>query len=290
MQKKKTFAVVGGDKRSAYMADILAKRGDSFEVYPIYLEKHAGFRGDISALGKSDVIIFGLPMLNADEKISTSLSHQPLTLEECLEYIKPGAIVFGGNIPDSAMNLFAERGIPIIDYLKREELAVLNAVLTAEGALEIAMRETSISIFGANCLVTGFGRISKSLARLLAGFGANVYVAARSPSDLAWIRAMGYSAIYIENIAECLPAANILFNTVPSLILGESELQKLSKDCLVIDLASNPGGVDFQAAQNIGLRTIWALSLPGRVAPITAGEIILDTVLGILYERGEINE
>lgn len=57
-------------------------------------------------------------------------------------------------------------------------------------------------------------------------------------------------------------------------------------DALVIDLASKPGGVDLNAAKEYGVKTVWALSLPGRVAPISAGDIIKQTVLNICAELG----
>ena len=52
----------------------------------------------------------------------------------------------------------------------------------------------------------------------------------------------------------------------------------------MIDLASKPGGIDFDAARELGVNTIWALSLPGKVAPISAGQIICDTIHNILTE------
>ena len=45
-----------------------------------------------------------------------------------------------------------------------------------------------------------------------------------------------------------------------------------------------PTGVDFAAAQQSGLNVIWALSLPGKVAPRTAGNIIKDTILNMIHE------
>ena len=62
--------------------------------------------------------------------------------------------------------------------------------------------------------------------------------------------------------------------------------KRIRKDCLVIDLASKPGGVDFKAASELGVKVVWALGLPGKVAPISAGRIIADTVMNILSERG----
>ncbi len=113
-------------------------------------------------------------------------------------------------------------------------------------------------------------------------------IAARKPSDLAWIRINGCEGIHISKIKDYADQADILFNTVPAMILDEEILSCLSRDCLVIDLASKPGGVDFDMAKNLRIKTIWALSLPGKVAPISAGAMIKETITNILTERGII--
>lgn len=45
-------------------------------------------------------------------------------------------------------------------------------------------------------------------------------------------------------------------------------------------------GVDLEAATQLGVKVIWALSLPGKVAPVTSGRIIRDTIFNILNELG----
>lgn len=152
--------------------------------------------------------------------------------------------------------------------------------------MEIAMRETPVTLFGSTCLIVGYGRIAKVLARLLCAFGAKVRVAARRHSDLAWARIAGCEAVHMPELGDNLRDVDILFNTAPAAILGEEKLARLGRRCLIIDLASKPGGVDFEIAKTLGLKAIWALSLPGKVAPFTAGEIILSTILNILGERG----
>ena len=46
-------------------------------------------------------------------------------------------------------------------------------------------------------------------------------------------------------------------------------------------------GVDMEAAKDLGVKVIWALGLPGKVAPVTAGNIIKETICNILGELGE---
>ena len=67
-------------------------------------------------------------------------------------------------------------------------------------------------------------------------------------------------------------------------------LEKLPRGALVIDLASLPGGTDFDAAEALGIRAEHALALPGKCAPDTAGALIAQTVLTILQERGDLHD
>lgn len=152
----------------------------------------------------------------------------------------------------------------------------------------LAMEETPKTIYGSKILITGFGRISKVMVLALRAMGAELYVAARKCKDIEWAKIYGCNAVDYNHLDAILPQIDIVFNTVPVVIFEEKWLKKLQTDCLIIDLASKPGGIDFKAASQLGLKAIWALSLPGKVAPVTAGKIICDTILYILSERGEV--
>lgn len=287
------IAVVGGDLRQAHLAKKLAQ--DGFAVSALCLEQDVYIGEEVrqtenvrEALGKSDVIILPLPVTTDKINVNTPFSSQQITVREVLSAAKKDALILGGMISPELHTKGDQLGLTLVDYLEREELAVLNAIPTAEGAVAIAMRERASTIFGSTCMITGYGRISKVLAKLLCAMGARVLVAARKHSDLAWVKISGCEGIPISKIKDCAGEADILFNTVPAMILDEEILSRLSRDCLVIDLASKPGGVDFEMAKNLRIKTIWALSLPGKVAPISAGEMIKETVLHILTERGII--
>ena len=160
----------------------------------------------------------------------------------------------------------------------------MNAVSTIEGSLEIAMHETDTTIFGSNVLVIGFGRLGKVAANRFAAMGGNVTVTARKKSDLAWINVGGYKAINTKDIHKYIGSYNIIINTVPHLVLGEKELARADKSVVIIDLASQPGGTDFEYAAKKGIKAIAALSLPGKVAPKSAAMVIFDTISGIIDE------
>lgn len=175
------------------------------------------------------------------------------------------------------------RGLTISDYLHREEFAIYNAVPTAEGAIQLAMEELPVTINNSRCLITGYGRIGRILSRMLCSLGAHVTVAARRFSDLAWAASQGCVPVEIANLKD-EGYFDVIFNTIPALIFDRAILSGIDKNTLLIDLASRPGGVDFNAAAELQIKTIWALSLPGRVAPKTAGLIIKNTVLNMIKE------
>ena len=157
---------------------------------------------------------------------------------------------------------------------------------TAEGAIQIALEELPITLHGARALVVGYGRLGRALAPRLSALGARVSVAARKWEDLAWIEAAGYTAEHTGELEGWLCGYDLIVNTVPARVLDAAALAELKPGCLVIDLASKPGGVDFDAAARLGVRAIWALSLPGKVAPVTAGRSIRTVIYNILQELG----
>ena len=152
----------------------------------------------------------------------------------------------------------------------------------------LAMEEMLTTLYGQNILLTGFGRITKVMVRALNGLGAKVFVSARKYSDIEWAKIYGCEAIHIDKLDEYLPKFDLIFNTVPAVLFEEKKLSKLKNNCLIIDLASKPGGVDFEAASALGVKVIWALSIPGKVAPVTSGKMIADTIINILSERDEV--
>ena len=74
-------------------------------------------------------------------------------------------------------------------------------------------------------------------------------------------------------------------DTHTAMLLGAAQLRCLPRGALILDLASRPGGTDFAAARELGLRAEHALSLPARCAPETAGALVAHTVEVILQER-----
>ena len=139
---------------------------------------------------------------------------------------------------------------------------------------------------GSRVLILGYGRLGKVLAKMLSGLGAEVYVATRKYSDAAWLRAYGINSVYMDGLDRYLADMDLIINTIPDKVLDQAKLELIEKESLVIDLASKPGGVDFEKAGQIGIKVIWALSLPGKVAPVTAANYMKQTIYNILQELG----
>lgn len=288
---KRTFLIAGGDLRFAALAGVLAEDN---RVYAVGFDRNVSMSrkvrtaDSVSEIGeRADCLILPLPASADGVTVSTPFSGRSVSLESLAHTIKEDGIALGGMLSPEVKKFFDEKNIETADYAKREEFAVLNAVATAEGAVQVAMEELATTLSGRKILILGAGRIAKVLIDVLSGFHTHITVAARKCSDLAWAKVYGCKSCHISDIDGVLGDFDVIFNTVPAVILDENRLKKIGKGCLVIDLASKPGGVDFDTAGSLGVRTVWLLSLPGKVAPITSGRVIAETVENILAERSE---
>ena len=280
------FAVVGGDMRTVRLAELLMRDGHGVRVYGLEGEEAAALpkAGTLArAIEAAEYVILPLPATRG-ALVNAPLTEEKIPVSAVAEALRPGQTVLAGKAEGELTELARARGARVADYFTREELTVKNAGATAEGAVEILMRELPVTLMGSSILVVGFGRIGKLLALKLRALGANVTCSARKSSDRAWIEVLGLRPADTGRLADVLPEADAVVNTVPARVLGERELRMLRDGCLCLDLASKPGGVDLQAAGALGTRVIWALSLPGQVAPVTAGEAIRDAVYNIIYE------
>ena len=285
------FAVIGGDLRTIKLAKMLAEDGN--EVYTYGLEKAEELKEEkniipVQKLSRAipndvEVVIGPIPFSSNGENINTPFSENEISIRELMHYLN-AKILIAGSITPEIYDMANDEYIEIVDIMKREEFAVLNTISTAEGTIEIAIANTNKILHGSNVLILGFGRIGKVLARKMAGLSSKVTCAARKDEDLAWIKAYGHMATNINLIGKNLNEFEVIINTIPQMILTSEKLEYVKKDCLLIDLASNPGGIDKKSAKDKNLKLIWALALPGKVAPITTAEFLKDTIYNVLKE------
>ena len=284
MLRAKNIWVAGGDPRQAALAELLADDGHSVHTYALELGEGMKCEPSMAGADRADCVVLPLPALGPDGKLNAPLSAHSCTLPELLDPLRPGQLVCAGMAGEHLKRMAAERDLILRDYFAREELAVMNAIPTAEGAIQIAMEELPITLHDARVLIIGFGRLGKALAPRLQALGARVWVSARRYEQRAAAECMGLGSEGMERLSDWLCSYDLVFNTVPAPVLGVEELAALKERALVIDLASRPGGVDMEAAAALGVRVVWALSLPGKVAPVTSGRYIKDTVYHIMEE------
>lgn len=288
---EKCISVIGGDLRNVKLVESLAN--DGFNVAILGLEKaeilkslkNVTFCMSIQEATKNNVIVSSMPFSSNNMEVNTPLSDHKIAIEELVNNLV-GKILIAGSIKNELIEQLKSKKIKLFDLLDREELAILNAISTSEGAIQIVMENTLHTLHGSEILVLGFGRIGKVLAKMLTAIGAKVTCAARKHSDIAWIKTYGYNPVTFDNLNETLKQYDIIMNTVPKMVLDKDRLIKLKQECLIIDLASKPGGINQEAAENLKLKTIWALALPGKVAPTTSAEYMKETIYNILKEEG----
>jgi len=276
-----TAAVVGGDERQIFVVNKLLELGAEVKVIGLPERNElAGckFCQDLqeTITGVNAII---LPMAGTDfeGKIITALSKKKIELTEQIFQSIPSEVPIFLGVAKPFLKEWARfYQKKLIEIADLDEIAVPNSIPTAEACLQMAMEKLPITIHGSNSVVIGFGRCGKTLARMLHALGAKTTVCARKPGDLARIKEMGLNAVTFDRLIEILPQADLIINTVPIQVLTEKRLNAVNKEALIIDIASAPGGTDFQAAEKLGIQAILTPSLPGLVAPKTAGLILAE--------------
>lgn len=283
MDKIKSFLFAGGDERQLYAADKLKKMG--YETAAAGFEKYDGavpYKAEsIEKAYIYDAVVFPLPLTRDRENINAPFSENKISIKSLSEFLGKGKSIFTGKMSDEISELFS--GNKIYDCYSREDFQLLNAVPTAEGIAEIALRELPITVKGAKIFVLGFGRTGKAIGELFKAMGADVIIGARRASVLAEAEKIGFKAVNISDDFEIPSKIRMAVNTVPARILSEKHLKQL-KGCLYAEAASAPYGTDLEKARAAGVKALLASGLPGKIAPESAGEIIAKTIINTVKE------
>ena len=270
-----TIWVIGGDARSHWAAQALSASRFTVSTHDVPDEK--------SQILPDEIKIAVLPFPSFQGALIRG--HSAVPMADLLNRLNCGSYVFGGLFGDWK-GAITDRGAQAIDLYGSEPLSTANACLTAEGALQLAMENSPISLHGAKCLVIGYGRIGKCLAQKLCGLSADVTVAARKIADRSLAEAMGHlsdqTGIYLHGLQQY----DFIWNTVPAEVLSSEQLEKISPNCLLLDLASRPGGFSPMRCQELGLHFCSAPGLPGRCSPKSAGILYAQSILSILNQEG----
>lgn len=286
-----TVAVLGGDQRERILIDALLHCGARVVAVGYgELPDHPNLtlsRSPCEAVAQVHAVI--APMSNTDAQGRIKAVPDPsqtIRLDgDLFQCMRRGTPLLIGVAQPVVRSLAEAHGIRLIETAEVDEIATLNSIPTAEGAIQRAMEELPITIHGSHATVIGFGRCGMTLGRMLAALGAKTRVVARNPAQLARAWEMGLEGVGWEALAEAVAASDVVFNTVPAPVLSRAVLEKVPPDrTVIIDIASAPGGTDFEAAKALGIKAYLELGLPGRVAPKTAGEILARCVPALIRD------
>lgn len=270
-----TVSVIGGDERMLYTVKKLKELGYTLNVtgfenspFPLPFAPCPLF----SAV-KAPFLLFGLPLTRDGKTLLAPFSQTPISIDEIIKGLSPGQKVLGGNLGQQKER-FEAGGAKVFDYFLDEELTLINACLTAEALVSILIEALPRSLSGAEIALVGYGRIGKYLSHMLKPFGADVTVFARRKEAREEAKTAGNESEPISGLSANSHRFHALVNTVPSPCIGKSELEKINGDCVLIEAASPPYGIDFTLCAEKGFRLIKAFSLPGKYSPLSAGEQI----------------
>lgn len=251
------FLILGSESRQSYLAEMLQQKGHNVTAGEDYIP------------GKYNIILLPVPQT---AKYLTSIQSN----------LASGQHVFGCNFPEDLQNQGEKKGVRFIDYMHSEGIASRNAIATAEGAIVEALLEGTTSIHGSHSVVIGYGRCGEVLAAKLTALHSQVTVINRKQDKRA--RAMSYGCLasdFGESI-HCLSEADFVFNTVPAPVVTASLLQEMKKEVIIIDIASRPGGVDYESCKRLGMNAKLCPGLPGKYAPKSAAGILLEVIEKII--------
>lgn len=273
VEKNKSILIIGGDDRQKQIYNSLNQTGKNCAR----LYSSLDFEKADEAIKNADIVILPLPVTKDKKYIYTS-NVKRLSVEKLKKTISSSALVLGGMISSELKIFFDENKIKYYDYYGDESLLIYNAALTSQAAVKIILENLTDILGKSRVLITGFGRIGKSLALLLKALGFKVYVAARSKSQRTLAQSMGLSAMDINEISFCIYLFDFIVNTVPSRVFKNEYISKMKDSAYFIELSSKPYGADPDEFENEKKNYILASSLPGKYYPCASAEIILKAI------------
>lgn len=269
------IAVVGGDERDPEIARLAAETGAKVRAYGLPwpeeglpgVERAGSAR---EAVEGARYIFFPIPVGVGLDLYAPHADGTIVADSELFAQAEPGAHVFCGRATPEIRAAAETAGVRVHEYDPDRELMLLRAPAIVEGAIQLAIENTDVTINDAEVVVVGFGNIGQLLARTLRGLGARVHVAARNPVQRAGAYADGLHPLTLDELPELAPSLDMVFSTVPANVVDRKVLERLPKGSLVLDIAPPPDHADLELAEELGHRAVWARGL-GRRAPITVG-------------------
>ena len=198
--------------------------------------------------------------------------------QELINKREKNPCVFGGALNQEWVNFLEMNKITYFDFMKLSEVVEGNAYITAEATVAEVLQYSKYSITGQNILITGYGYCGKAIAKIFTALGAKVTVVARRAEVRERILADGYRTLAFDEMKDLIDQMQTVINTVPAKVITEDLIGQMSEEALIIDIASKPGGTDFDAAKKLGITAKLSLGLPGIYTTTSSAKILKDAI------------
>ncbi len=273
------FLLLGGDSRQLYLNKMLNQNG--FQTTLHQNGEDPSFSME-EAIKNNDVILCPIPFTRDKINLFSDYGLDDLGIGNFLSLLTSDHTLFGGSIPAYVKEYANENGIVCFDYMDMEDVTVKNTIATAEGAVAEAIRLSPGCLHKSRCLITGTGRCAKTLALKLKGLDADVTIAGRNGTQLVVAASMGLHTRFLGGLSSDMEKYQFIFNTIPALVLGKELIGSMDPDVTIIDIASAPGGVDFELCRQRNIRAKLCPGLPGIYAPQSSAEILFEAIIKYL--------
>ncbi|GAA0134203.1 dipicolinic acid synthetase subunit A [Paenibacillus sp. YSY-4.3] len=286
-----TIVFIGGDARQVQIINKCTELDATvkvvgFEQWEPPLSGVSHEKLSPGLLMRADVLV--LPVIGCNDQgvVDSPFANDEVVLtKDMFAEIREETVVYTGMAKSLLKRMAAEFSFKLIELLERDDVAIFNSIPTAEGAIMMAIQHTDITIHGSTCIVLGIGRTGFTLAQTLQGLGATVKVGVRREDQAARAVQMGWKPFVATDLTAYTGEIDLIFNTIPTMIVTAQIISKLPRNVVIIDLASAPGGTDFRFAEKRGIKALLAPGLPGIVAPKTAGIIMANTICQSISEE-----
>ena len=305
------FSVLGGDARQVFLAEMLAESGRSLCHYALAsqpnncssVSEHVSIVREAPSLEEACIhsgsVICPFPFTKNGADVSVENSINRFTIQTLLHLLriqvlhksrcavlgfgKCGQSLFAGGIPPSFKKEAAENNVAVFDYADDISLPVYNSISTAEGAICEAILHSPFNLHKSRCAVLGFGKCGHSIVYRLKGLSANVSVFTDNAEESARASVIADKSFPLKSLSDHAGDFRFIFNTVPAQFINEETLKNVDLSALIIDIASSPGGVDYDAAQRLGISALHCLGLPGKYAPASSARHLKQFIESKLY-------
>lgn len=276
------IGVFGGDMRQIWIGKMLAEAGYRVTYYGMCEEEAAAKEDTASSflelLESADILVGPILLTRDKRNINHQSNCEDMTMAALKRALAKGKRLIAGCLPA----VLTEQAYNCHDFMKQDSFVRFNSIATAEGAIVRAISEGPGNISGSRCFVLGYGICASALADRLAGLKARVTVCAKRREIRTQAQVDGYDSCSFADLTAVLKEADYIFNTVPAPVIRAEELAVLRVDTVIIDIASAPGGVDYQAAAELGVQARLCPGLPGIYAPKASSEAMVKEILDIL--------